>query len=76
MPNTLYHIIIVFLTRTIAKGFLFIALSVGTPTINAMRSLEDRTAIVIVLEQNLRSRSRGIIRVFGYEPGYKFIMYV
>jgi hypothetical protein len=72
----LYRIIIIFLSRTIAKGFLFLALSIGTPTVNAMRSLEEREAIVIVLENQRRSRNRGLTKAFGYTPGYSFMMYV
>jgi hypothetical protein len=76
MPYNLYRNIIGFLARAIAKGFLFIALSIGTPAVNSMRSIEERPPIVIVLENSRRSRDRGLIRAFGYHPEYKFMMYV
>jgi len=76
MPEGIHRIIVIFISRSIAKCFLFLALSASTPAVNAMRSLEDREAIVIVLDKNRRSRDRGLLRAFGYKPEYRFIMYV
>ncbi len=74
MISDIYRIVIVSISRTIAKCFVFLVLSVSMPTINAMRSLEEGEAIVIVMEKGLRKRDRSIIRRFGYEPAIKFVM--
>jgi hypothetical protein len=70
------QLIITIISRTLAKCFLFIALSIGTPTVNAMRSLEDRDAIVIMIDNDRQRRERGLIRAFGYRPEYHFSLYV
>jgi hypothetical protein len=68
--------IIVYVSRGLTKCFLFMALSIGTPAVNAMRFLDEREAIVIVIDTSRRSRNRGIIRAFGHVPEYKFSAYV
>lgn len=76
MPMGIYHQIIILLSRTVAKVFLFIALSVSTPAVNAMRSLEEREAIVIIMDNSsFRRRERGLIRRLGYRPELQFILY-
>ena len=75
MISDICRIVIVSISRTIAKIFIFLVLSVSMPTINAMRSLEEGEAIVIVVENGIRKRDRSIRRHFGYEPGIKFVMY-
>ena len=70
------RLITIFISRALTKFFLFIALSVGTPAVNAMWSLEERQAIVIVINTTRKSRERGLIRAFGYKPEYKFAAYV
>ncbi len=74
MINDICRIVIVSISRTLAKCFVFFVLSVSMPTINAMRSLEEGGAIVIVVENGLRRRDRSIRRYFGYAPGIKFVM--
>jgi hypothetical protein len=76
MPKDIHRIIVVFISRSIAKCFLFLALSMSTPAVNAMRSLEEREAIVIVLDYHNRNRNRGLTRAFGYTPARQFVMYV
>jgi hypothetical protein len=75
MISDIFSILVVFISRIFAKCFLFIALSIGTPTINAMRSIEERDAIVIVLDKSHRTHERGLIRAFGYKPEYRFVLY-
>jgi hypothetical protein len=69
-------LIIEIVSRGLAKCFLFLALSIGTPAINAMRSIEEREAIVIVIDLTRRRRDRGLTRAFGYKPEYRFEAYV
>ena len=75
MPSNIYRIIIVSISQTIAKIFLFLALSISTPAVNAMRSLDEREPIVIVMDNTFRRRDRSLIRRFGYQPELRFIMY-
>ncbi len=73
MPN-IFRIIVIFISRSIAKIFLFLALSVSTPTVNAIRSLEENKAIVIVMESNsFRRRDRSLVRRIGYQPEIRFV---
>ena len=72
MLHDFYQFVIVGISRIIAKIFLFIALSVSTPTINAMRSLNDQEAIVIVMDSSFRRRERSLIRHLGYQPVVRF----
>ena len=74
MANGTIRILIFIISRAFAKCFLFLALSIGTPAANAMRSLEEKDAIVIVIDNSRYNRERGLIRAFGYKPGYRFVM--
>lgn len=72
MPN-IFRTIVIFISRSIAKIFLFLALSVSTPTVNAMRFLEENKAVVIVMESNsFRRRDRGLVRRLGYHSEIRF----
>jgi hypothetical protein len=76
MSKSIYRQIIIFISRSVAKVFLFIALSISTPAVNAMRSLEEREAIVIIMDNStFRRRERGLIRRLGYQPELQFIFY-
>ena len=66
MLRDIYRIVIVSFSRSIAKFFLFLALSISTPTVNAMRSLQEREPIVIVVGysfNNADEHFNDIIRV-------------
>ena len=76
MPRSIYRQVIILISRSIAKVFLFIVLSISTPAVNAMRSLEEREAIVIMMDiGTFRRRERGLIRRLGYQPELQFILY-
>ena len=75
MPSNIYRIIIVTFSRSIAKFFLFFALSISTPTVNAMRSLQEQEPIVIVKGNSFRRKDRSLTRRFGYQPEMRFVMF-
>ena len=74
--SRLPRLLINFLSRLVAKVFLFLALSVSTPTVNAMRFLEESKAVVIVMESaSFRRRERGIGRRLGRQPAVQFVQF-
>jgi len=76
MPSSIYRIVIIFISRSVAKIFLFLALSISTPAVNAMRSLEEREAIVIIMDNStFRRRQRGLVRRLGYHPELRFVFF-
>ncbi|MDP4220050.1 MAG: hypothetical protein Q8916_13680 [Bacteroidota bacterium] len=77
MPASFYRVVIVFLSRSVAKVFLFLALSVSTPTVNAMRSLEeDRAAVVIFMNtSDSRKRNRALRRSLGFDPSVQYFVF-
>ena len=76
MLSSFFRIAVIFLSRTVAKVFLFLALSVSTPAVNAMRSINEREAIFIIVDHNcFRRRERSLIRRFGYQPELRFVFY-
>ncbi|MFI5264904.1 MAG: hypothetical protein ACHQM6_10355 [Candidatus Kapaibacterium sp.] len=76
MQRSIFHLALIFISRSIAKIFLFVALSVSTPAVNAMRSLQEREAIVILLDNSsFHRRDRSLVRRLGYQPELRFVMY-
>lgn len=74
MVSNLFRIVVTSVSRTLAKILLFLALSMSTPAVNAMRNLEEREAVVIVMTGNsYRRRDRSLHRRFGYINEFQFV---
>ena len=70
----IFRVVLNNLSRSVAKILLFLALSMSTPAVNAMRTLEEREAVVIVMTGNsYRRRDRSLYRRFGYLSEFQFV---
>lgn len=70
----IFRIILNYLSRSVAKILIFLALSMSTPAVNAMRSMEESEAVVVVMTGNsYRRRDRSLYRRFGYVSEFQFV---